>query len=36
MGTFRLRTSCRVENHLDRMKGVEIPDLLVDTGSDYT
>lgn len=34
METFR--TSCRVENHLDRMKGEGIPDLLVDTGSEYT
>lgn len=35
MGTF-LRTSCRVQNHIDRTKGVAVPDLLVDTGSDYT
>lgn len=34
MGTFR--TNCRVENHVDRAKGVTIPDLLVDTGSEYT
>ena len=34
MGTFH--TACRVENHVDRSKAVEIPKLLVDTGSEYT
>lgn len=34
MGTFH--TICRVENHVDRSKGIEIPKLLVDTGSEYT
>ena len=34
MGTFH--TGCRVENHIERSKGVEIPRLLVDTGSEYT
>jgi predicted aspartyl protease len=34
MGTFH--TSCRVENHVDRSKGVDISRLLVDTGSEYT
>jgi predicted aspartyl protease len=34
MGTFH--TGCRVENHVDRARGVEIPRVLVDTGSEYT
>jgi len=34
MGTFY--TSCRVENHVDRKKSVEIPKLLVDTGAEFT
>jgi len=34
MGTFRV--SCRVENIVDRKKSVEIPEVLVDTGSEYT
>jgi predicted aspartyl protease len=34
MGTFHI--GCRVENHVDRTKGVEIPKALVDTGSEYT
>lgn len=34
MGMFH--TTCRVENHVDRSKGIEIPKLLVDTGSEYT
>ena len=34
MGTFH--TVCRVENHVERSRGVEIPSLLVDTGSEYT
>jgi len=34
MGTFY--TSCRVENHIDRKKSVEIPKMLVDTGSEFT
>jgi predicted aspartyl protease len=34
MGTFH--TACRVENHVQRSRGVQIPNLLVDTGSEYT
>jgi predicted aspartyl protease len=34
MGTFY--TNCKVENHVDRRKSVEIPKLLVDTGSEFT
>ena len=34
MGTFH--SGCGVENHVERSKGVEIPRLLVDTGSEYT
>ena len=34
MGTFHI--TCRVENHVDRSKGVNIPGMLVDTGSEYT
>ena len=34
MGTFH--TGCRVENHVERSRGVEIPSLLVATGSEYT
>jgi predicted aspartyl protease len=34
MGTFH--TGCRVENHVQRSRSVEIPRLLVDTGSEYT
>jgi predicted aspartyl protease len=34
MRTFH--TACRVENHVDRSKGVDISRLLVDTGSEYT
>jgi predicted aspartyl protease len=34
MGTCR--TGCRAENHVDRTKVVQIPNLLVDTGSEYT
>jgi predicted aspartyl protease len=34
MGTFY--TSCRVENHTDRKKSVEVPRLLVDTGAEFT
>lgn len=34
MGTFY--TSCRVENHINRLRSVHIPKLLVDTGSEYT
>jgi len=34
MGTFH--TTCRVENHVDRTKGVDLSKLLVDTGSEYT
>ena len=34
MGTFH--TGCKVENHIHRSKSVQIPKLLVDTGSEYT
>jgi len=34
MGTFTV--GCRIANHLDRTKSVEIPQLLVDSGSEYT
>jgi hypothetical protein len=34
MGTFY--TSCRIENHIDRDKSVEIPKVLVDTGPEFT
>lgn len=34
MGTFY--TSCRVENHVDRKKSVEVPKVLVDTGAEFT
>lgn len=34
MGTFY--TSCRVENHNDRKRTVEVPKLLVDTGAEFT
>ncbi len=34
MGTFY--TSCRVENHVDRQKSVEVPKLLVDSGAEFT
>jgi predicted aspartyl protease len=34
MGTFH--TGCRIENHVDRDKGVRIAKALVDTGSEYT
>jgi predicted aspartyl protease len=34
MGTFN--TGARIENIVDRSKGVTIPKLLVDTGSEYT
>ena len=34
MGTFY--TSCRVENHIDRKKSVEVAKLLVDTGAEFT
>lgn len=34
MGTFR--TSCVVENHVDRAKSARVPNLLVDTGSECT
>jgi len=29
-------TTCKVANHVDRKKSVEIPKLLVDTGSEFT
>jgi predicted aspartyl protease len=34
MGTFY--TSCRVENHIDRKKSVEVPKLPADTGAEFT
>ena len=34
MGTFY--TSCVVANHIDRRKTVEVPQLLVDTGAEFT
>lgn len=34
MGTFS--TACRVENIADRAQAVDVPSLLVDTGSEYT
>jgi predicted aspartyl protease len=34
MGVFRVR--CQIENIVDRKKLVEIPEILVDTGSEYT
>jgi predicted aspartyl protease len=34
MGTFR--TSCVVENHVDRTKSARVPNLLVDTRSECT
>lgn len=34
MGTFHV--SCRVENHVDRTRSVRVPQVLVDTGSEYT
>jgi hypothetical protein len=33
MGT--IHTGCRMENHVDRSRGVELPRLLVDTGGEY-
>jgi len=33
-GVFRV--SCRIENVVDRKKTLEIPEMLVDTGSEYT
>jgi predicted aspartyl protease len=34
MGAFHI--SCRIENNIDRSRSVQIPKLLVDTGSEYT
>jgi predicted aspartyl protease len=34
MGTFSV--SCRISNIVDRSRSVEIPQLLVDTGSEHT
>ncbi|MGD0077351.1 MAG: retroviral-like aspartic protease family protein [Sedimentisphaerales bacterium] len=34
MGTFYI--NCKVENHTDRKKSIQIDKLLVDTGSEYT
>jgi predicted aspartyl protease len=29
-------TDCKVANHVDRMKSVEVPNMLVDTGAEFT
>jgi predicted aspartyl protease len=29
-------TSCRIENHVDRKKSVEVPKLLVDSGAEFS
>ena len=34
MGTFHV--SCRIENISDRRRAIEVPQILVDTGSEYT
>lgn len=34
MGTFKIR--CKLENIVDRKKSAVIPQMLVDTGSEYT
>jgi len=34
MGTFY--TACRIENHVDRSRGIRLGKLLVDTGSEHT
>lgn len=34
MGTFKIR--CKVENVMNRQKSAVIPQMLVDTGSEYT
>lgn len=34
VGTFY--TSCRVGNHLERSKTIEVPKVLVDTGAEFT
>jgi predicted aspartyl protease len=34
MGTFY--TNCKVANHVDRKKSVEVPKMLVDTGAEFT
>jgi predicted aspartyl protease len=34
MGTFY--TSCRIQNHVDRTKWVEVPKMLVDSGAELT
>jgi predicted aspartyl protease len=34
MGTFRI--GCKIENTVDRKKSAAVPNLLVDTASDYT
>jgi predicted aspartyl protease len=34
MGTFYI--NCKVENHTDRKRSIQIAKLLVDTGSEYT
>ena len=34
MGTFSV--GCKIENSVDRTRGVKLPRMLVDTGSEYT
>ena len=34
MGTFY--TNCRVENHIDRTRSVEVSKMLVDTGAEFS
>jgi predicted aspartyl protease len=34
MGTFRV--DCRIENVVDREKAIDVPGVLVNTGSEYT
>ena len=34
MGTFHV--GCKIENHVDRSKGIRVAKALVDTGSEYT
>jgi hypothetical protein len=29
-------TSCRVSNHVDRKRSIELPHILVDTGAEFT
>jgi predicted aspartyl protease len=34
MGTFY--TNCRIENHVDRKKSVEVPKLLIDSSAEFS